>query len=119
MHDDTFNYSVIKLIVSVAKLIPGFKSLTRGLQVALNEEFMVAGLGVEESQANPEKKKTEGAPEPKNRIIRVMMRRLGTCRTFGENMVFMLNRASKSCFWAFFYDCISSFFQNEVVTIIA
>jgi hypothetical protein len=56
---------------------------------------MVAGLGEEESQANPEKMKTE-APEPKNRIIRVMMRRLGTCRTFGENMVFMLNRASKS-----------------------
>ena len=109
MHDDTFNYSVIKLIVSVAKLSPRYKSLTRALQVALNEEFMVAGLGLgeEESQAKPGKK-TEEAPEPKNRIIRVMMRRLGTCRTFGENMIFMLNRASKSYLWAF-YDCISSF----------
>jgi hypothetical protein len=111
MHDDTFNYSVIKLIVSIAKLDPGYKSPTRGLQVALNEEFMVAGLGEEGSQTNPEKKKAEEAPEPKNRIIRVMLRRLGTCRTFGENMVFMLNRASKSYFWAF-YDYISSFFSR-------
>ena len=108
MHDDTFNYSVIKLIVSKVKLGPGYKLPTRGLQVALNEEFMVAGLGEEESQANPEKKKTEEAPELKNRIIRVMMRRLGSCRTFGENMVFMLNRTSKPYFWAF-YDFISAF----------
>lgn len=56
---------------------------------------MVAGLGEEESQTSPGEKKKE-APEPKNRVIRVMMRRLGTCRTFGENMIFMLNRASKS-----------------------
>ena len=100
MHDDTFNYSVIRLIVSIVKMGPGYKSLTWGLQVALNEEFMVAGLGEEESQAKPEKK-TEEAPEPKNRIIRVMVRRLGTCRTFGENMVFMLNRASKRISWLF------------------
>ena len=70
---------------------------------------MVAGLGDEESKANPEKKKAEQAPEPNNRIIRVMMRRLGSCRTFGENMVFMLNRASELYFWALI-DCISSFF---------
>jgi hypothetical protein len=56
---------------------------------------MVVGLGEEESEKNIEKKKNE-IPEPKNRVIRVMMRRLGTCRTFGENMIFMLNRASKS-----------------------
>ena len=105
MQDDTFNYSVIKLIVSIAKLSLGYKLPTRGLQVALNEEFMVAGLGAEESQANPEKKE---APEPRNRIIRVMMRRLGSCRTFGENMVFMLNRASKPYFRVF-YDYISFF----------
>lgn len=32
--------------------------------------------------------------EPKNRLIRVLMRRLGSSKTFGENMIFMLNRAS-------------------------
>ena len=106
MHDDTFNYSVIKLIVSIPILCPGYKLPTRSLQVALNEEFMVAGLGEEESKTIPEKK-AEEAPEPKNRIIRVMMRRLGSCRTFGENMVFMLNRASESYFCTFY--CFSSF----------
>jgi hypothetical protein len=51
---------------------------------------MVAGLGDEEETLNLGK-----APEPKNRVIRVMIRRLGTCKTFGENMIFMLNRASE------------------------
>ncbi|KAF8960869.1 hypothetical protein BDZ97DRAFT_1273337 [Flammula alnicola] len=75
MHDETFNYSVIKLII------------------ALNEQFMVVGLGDE--QANPKSGKKE-APEPKNRVLRVMMRRLGSCKTFGENMIFMLNRAQRT-----------------------
>lgn len=34
--------------------------------------------------------------EPRNRVIKVMNRRLGNCKTFGENMIFMLNRASES-----------------------
>ena len=54
---------------------------------------MVAGLREEDS--GPEKKKPEEAPEPKNRIVWVMMHRLETCRTFSENLIFMLNRASK------------------------
>ena len=39
----------------------------------------------------------EGDPLPneesKNRVLRVFMRRLGLSKTFGENMIFMLNRA--------------------------
>ncbi|PPQ77944.1 hypothetical protein CVT25_015419 [Psilocybe cyanescens] len=70
MHDDTFNYSVIRLII------------------ALNEQFMVAGLGSDGSPIGDKKE----AQEPKNRVIRVMMRRLGSCKTFGENLIFMLNR---------------------------
>ena len=87
MHDETFNYSVIKLIVSFPFRVG---HVFNDLQTALNEQFMVAGLGDEEP--NPQSGK---APEPKNRVIRVMMRRLGTCKTFGENMIFMLNRASE------------------------
>ncbi|KAH9474650.1 Protein dip1 [Psilocybe cubensis] len=70
MHDDTFNYSVIRLII------------------ALNEQFMVAGLGNDGSPIGDKR----DAQEPKNRVIRVMMRRLGSCKTFGENLIFMLNR---------------------------
>ena len=51
---------------------------------------MVAGLGDEELNVNGHK-----VVEPKNRVVRVMMRRQGSCKTLGENMIFMLNRASE------------------------
>ncbi|KAG6333473.1 hypothetical protein ID866_5622 [Astraeus odoratus] len=66
--DESFNYSVIKLLV------------------ALNEQFMVAGLD----------KKPTKAPETRNRVVDVLTSRLGSSNTFGENMIFMLNRASSS-----------------------
>ena len=31
-----------------------------------------------------------------NRVLMVLMRRLGNSKTFGENIIFMLNRARKS-----------------------
>lgn len=68
MPDETLNYSVIKLIV------------------ALNEQFMVACLG---KSPHPE-------PESQNRVLTVLMSRLGSSKTLGENMIFMLNRASRS-----------------------
>ncbi|KAJ7443921.1 hypothetical protein B0H11DRAFT_2090214 [Mycena galericulata] len=76
MQDETFNYSVIKLIV------------------ALNEQFMVASLSNEPDGTTP---LPPPAPsEPKNRVLRVLMRRLGSSKTFGENMIFMLNRAQRT-----------------------
>ncbi|KAF9521777.1 hypothetical protein CPB83DRAFT_865258 [Crepidotus variabilis] len=74
MQDESFNYSVIKLII------------------ALNEQFMVAGLSHDEPRIGHPK----DPPEHKNRVIRVLMRRLGSSKTFGENMIFMLNRAQHS-----------------------
>ncbi|CAA7268812.1 unnamed protein product [Cyclocybe aegerita] len=74
MQDETFNYSVIKLII------------------ALNEQFMVVGLGDEDPNGQVKK----GGPEHKNRVLRVLMRRLGSSKTFGENMIFMLNRAQRT-----------------------
>lgn len=70
--DETFNYSVIKLLL------------------ALNEQFMVAGT--------KHKKSTEsGEPADScNRVLAVLKSRLGSSKTFGENMIFMLNRASHS-----------------------
>ncbi|KAF8452541.1 hypothetical protein L210DRAFT_3518904 [Boletus edulis BED1] len=72
--DETFNYSVIKLIV------------------ALNEQFMVAGLN---DAASPQTGQ-EKASEVRNRVLDVLISRLGSSKTFGENMIFMLNRASRS-----------------------
>lgn len=74
MQDETFNYSVIKLIVS------------------LNEQFMVASLGANHNtQQIPAK-----TPESQNRVLHVLVRRLGASKTFGENMIFMLNRANRT-----------------------
>lgn len=51
-------------------------------KVALNEQFMVTGLGGDGADGSP------------NRIIRILVRRGGNSATFGENLIFMLNRAS-------------------------
>ncbi|KDQ56797.1 hypothetical protein JAAARDRAFT_36278 [Jaapia argillacea MUCL 33604] len=77
LRDETFNYSVIKLIV------------------ALNEQFMVASI----NPTPPDSKiHTLQAPkqENQNRVLLVLMRRLGSSMTFGENMIFMLNRAGRT-----------------------
>ncbi|KAF9269493.1 hypothetical protein L218DRAFT_993530 [Marasmius fiardii PR-910] len=72
MQDDTFNYSVIKLLV------------------ALNEQFMV--MSVNNGSTNH-----SGKHEPhvaaSNRVLHILMRRLNSSKTFAENMIFMLNRA--------------------------
>ncbi|KAF9463233.1 hypothetical protein BDZ94DRAFT_1259432 [Collybia nuda] len=77
MQDETFNYGVIKLIVS------------------LNEQFMVASLLSDVDVPAPKPNGTE-LSESKNRVLRVLMRRLGSSKTFGENMIFMLNRAQRT-----------------------
>lgn len=51
---------------------------------------MVAGLK-EDGTTTPLKPITESG----NGVIRVLMRRLGSTRAFGENIIFMLNRARK------------------------
>ncbi|KAH9944901.1 hypothetical protein B0H21DRAFT_745085 [Amylocystis lapponica] len=82
MHDETFNYSVIKLIV------------------ALNEQFMVASLHPQTPHVDgkfPDPQDRDATkPETTNRVLRVLMSRLGSSMTFGENMIFMLNRANRT-----------------------
>lgn len=51
---------------------------------------MVAGLD-DDSQIIRQK----DPPEHRNRVVRVLLRRLGSTKTFGENMIFMLNRSRK------------------------
>lgn len=76
LQDETFNYSVIKLIV------------------ALNEQFMVASLSPSDKAALQHGDGLK--PEVQNRVLRVLMRRLGSSMTFGENLIFMLNRAGRT-----------------------
>ena len=51
---------------------------------------MVAGL-----HPNEENNGKHHRTETDNRVLQVLMTRRGTSMTFGENMIFMLNRASK------------------------
>lgn len=57
--------------------------------MALSEQFMVAGL---KNTAPPQGVQGK-VPEVRNRVLDVLISRLGSSKTFGENMIFMLNRA--------------------------
>ncbi|KAG9024023.1 hypothetical protein FRB95_012208, partial [Tulasnella sp. JGI-2019a] len=94
--DETLNYALIKLVV------------------ALNEQFMVAALPQSPapphtraqsprlhpgaSSTSPSQKKSgrnspQTVPPVQNRVLHVLLRRLDSSKTFGENLIFMLNRA--------------------------
>lgn len=65
-------------------------------QVALNEQFMVASLHPETPRADaksPRDVRDVQAADSRNRVLRILMSRLGSSMTFGENLIFMLNRA--------------------------
>ncbi|KAH9974389.1 hypothetical protein BGW80DRAFT_1303690 [Lactifluus volemus] len=72
MQDETFNYTVIKLII------------------ALNEQFMVAEL------APKSQNDVMNVTISQNRVLHVLIRRHGTSQTFGGNLIFMLNRAGRT-----------------------
>ena len=82
-HDEDFNYRLIKLLV------------------AMNEQYMVSTLT---SSAPAHAATTPGqinsAPpshaRPVNLVLSVLQQRLNASKTFGENLIFMLNRASSS-----------------------
>ena len=47
-----------------------------------------------------------------NRVLHVLIRRHGTSQTFGENLIFMLNRAGESLecnFWILLNRCTRSY----------
>ncbi|KAK7680378.1 hypothetical protein QCA50_016618 [Cerrena zonata] len=76
--DESFNYSVIKLLV------------------ALNEQFMVASLHPETPRPDAKFSRDGHTPDSRNRVLRILMSRLGSSMTFGENLIFMLNRADRT-----------------------
>ncbi|KAH9934484.1 uncharacterized protein BXZ73DRAFT_45715 [Epithele typhae] len=79
-HDDSFNYSVIRLIV------------------ALNEQFMVASLQPHSPQtpAHGSMEQRSKRPGSTNRVLCTLMSRPSSSPTFGANLVFMLNRADRT-----------------------
>lgn len=51
----------------------------------------------------PHKDHPEKQVQAENRVLTVLMRRLGSSQTFGENMIFMLNRAGKHLLLRLYY----------------
>lgn len=99
LEDETFNYNLIKLIVSLILRLLVPVPLTLSLQIALNEQFMVAGLpGPGEAPCDSTGRRTKRAsvpaPQFENVVLRVMKERLDESKTFGENLIFILNRSS-------------------------
>ncbi|GAA5967295.1 hypothetical protein JCM3765_005593 [Sporobolomyces pararoseus] len=82
--DETFNYTLIKLII------------------ALNEQFMVSALPVlppgSQAQLPPpilptNHKKDSSTVRGPNFVLEVLKEKGDTCKTFGENIIFILNRS--------------------------
>ncbi|EPQ28362.1 uncharacterized protein PFL1_04189 [Pseudozyma flocculosa PF-1] len=90
-HDERFNYQLIKLIASI------------------NEQYMVSGIAIAAAAVAPLSGPGPNAAadagggsapptgmRPVNLVIDVLKSRLNASKTFGENLIFMLNRASSS-----------------------
>ena len=76
--------------------------LKQVVKVALNEQFMVASLqanspnsGVPQQHHHRRHDSKQASPEESNRVLRILITRLNSTKTFGENMIFMLNRAGE------------------------
>ncbi|CAG8685057.1 9332_t:CDS:2, partial [Acaulospora morrowiae] len=68
--DETFNYSIIRLLLS------------------FNEQFMLAAMAHQAIYPDDDDDDWNH-----NTLLRVLSMRIGTSKTFGENVIFMLNRA--------------------------
>ncbi len=83
-HDEDFNYRLIKLLV------------------AMNEQYMVSTLasapasGAALAGGADQINSAPPTTRPVNLVLSVLQQRLNASKTFGENLIFMLNRASSS-----------------------
>ena len=54
---------------------------------------MVASIQPHTPHVDAKSHREQKRPEEQNRVLRILMSRMDTTPTFGENMIFMLNRA--------------------------
>jgi hypothetical protein len=86
--DDPYHYPVIRVLVSQS-----VHRLTRKVlnmeQLVLNEQFMVSAHDPEASHETP--------VQLTNKVIKVLSSRGSQFKTFGENIILLLNRESMYC----------------------
>ncbi|KAH9941272.1 uncharacterized protein BXZ73DRAFT_88419 [Epithele typhae] len=108
MFDDAFMDHLFDLVEqtrdmdethSRCRMVP-FRFRVTCHQVALNEQFMVASLQPHTPQPHvngfAQQQESSKRPESTNRVLRILMSRASSSPTFGENLIFMLNRADRS-----------------------
>jgi hypothetical protein len=93
MADDTLNYSIIKLMVRLLVHLQHHPNSNQSNQVALNEQYMLASIPTHRHQMSHSQ---ESSQKAQNRVFVVLIRRLHLSKTFGQNIIFMLNRADTS-----------------------
>ncbi|KIO24103.1 hypothetical protein M407DRAFT_26461 [Tulasnella calospora MUT 4182] len=99
--DETLNYGLIRLIVSlneqfmVASLPPPSKHSPTSSHSSTRAGTRSPALGGS-SVPGSSGRDSPSPPPLSNRVLAVLMRRVGDSKTFGENLIFMLNRAENT-----------------------
>ncbi|WVO15752.1 hypothetical protein L204_103414 [Cryptococcus depauperatus] len=102
--DERLNYAAIKLIAALNEQFMVSTLPSKGAPTGTRQDKMLSPLTAEgEHVRNHHRAKSGQASnyahdhqedaKKNNRVLVVLMRRLGSSKTFGENMIFMLNRA--------------------------
>lgn len=115
--DERLNYAVISLIVALneqfmVSTLSDHKDRRRNKQVSAPASVSATNLSVtqdREGRPGERRRSASVTPAPRikigedvedtkknNRVLVVLMRRLGSSKTFGENVIFMLNRAENT-----------------------
>lgn len=90
--NDPYHYPVIRVLVRFLHATPNIRDVLTSTQLVLNEQFMV-------SEHDPTTAPATSAPLT-NRVIKVLSMHGNAYKTFGENIILLLNREGMGIFCA-------------------
>ncbi|GAA99104.1 uncharacterized protein L969DRAFT_49264 [Mixia osmundae IAM 14324] len=94
--DESFIKGVFQLIESTRNYGETLSYTLIRLIIALNEQYMVALAASKPNGDAKRSKKETSLDADANLVLRIMRRQLGSSKTFGENLIFILNRLDHS-----------------------
>jgi len=101
---DPYHYPTIRVLVSIPVSCPPQQWLTQ-VQLVLNEQYMLASTDV----------KDPSAPKPRltNRIVKCLSLHGASFRTFGENIILLLNRETETSLQLLILKLLYLLFTNK------
>jgi hypothetical protein len=101
---DPYHYPTIRVLVSISISCPPQQWLTQ-VQLVLNEQYMLASTDV----------KDPSAPKPRltNRIVKCLSLHGASFRTFGENIILLLNRETETSLQLLILKLLYLLFTNK------